>query len=122
MAELRLHGQPVGTVFDLLGNKEDDITYSVGWALAQSGALARALLREVFDDDDEVEEVRLQEAIPGAGRTDIEIETCRHHLILEAKRGWDLPRPGQLETYATRFAGDERAGSILVVSECAPHY
>lgn len=122
MAELRLHGQPVGTVFDLLGNKEDDITYSVGWALAQSDALARALLREAFDEDDEVEEVRLQETIPGAGRTDIEIETRRHHLIVEAKRGWDLPRPGQLETYATRFAGDERAGSILVVSECAPHY
>jgi hypothetical protein len=52
MAELRLHGQPVGTVFDLLGKREDEITYSVGWALAQSDALARALLREAFDEDD----------------------------------------------------------------------
>lgn len=26
MTELRLHGRPAGTVFDLLGEKEDDIT------------------------------------------------------------------------------------------------
>lgn len=87
MAELRLHGRPVGTVFDLLGEKEDDITYSLGWALAQSDALARALLREAFDEEADPEEVALQETVPGAGRTDIEVETKRHHLIFEAKRG-----------------------------------
>jgi hypothetical protein len=48
MADLRLHGRPVETVFDLLGDKEDDITYSLGWALAHSDGLCRALLREVF--------------------------------------------------------------------------
>ena len=31
MADLTLHSQRVETVFDLLGDKEDDITYSVGW-------------------------------------------------------------------------------------------
>src|SRR4051794_18756380 len=106
VAELRLHGQPVGTVFDLLGDKEDDITYSLGWGLAQSDRLSRALLRETFGVDSEPDEIALQETIPGAGRTDIEIETPQQHLILEAKRGWDLPRPGQLETYATRFGED----------------
>ncbi len=35
MTELRLHSRVVHTVFDLLGGKEDDITYSVGWGLAQ---------------------------------------------------------------------------------------
>jgi hypothetical protein len=35
-AELILYGRPVGTVFDLLGSKENDITYSLGWALAES--------------------------------------------------------------------------------------
>lgn len=49
--DLRLHGRPVYTVFDLLGEKEDDITYSVGWGLAQSESLAYALLGEVFDGD-----------------------------------------------------------------------
>jgi len=35
VTELRLHSRVVHTVFDLLGGKEDDITYSVGWGLAQ---------------------------------------------------------------------------------------
>jgi hypothetical protein len=122
VTELRLHGRPVGTVFDLLGDKEDDITYSLGWALSQSDALASAILREAFGEDSEPSQIALQEMVAGAGRTDIEVETLEQHLILEAKRGWDLPRPDQLETYATRFAGDDRAGCIVVVSECASHY
>jgi hypothetical protein len=48
MTELTLHSQRVETVFDLLGDKEDDITYSVGWGLAQSADLARTLLREAY--------------------------------------------------------------------------
>src|SRR4051794_38115970 len=108
MAELRLHGRPIATVFDLLGDKEDDITYSLGWALAQSDSLSRALLSEAFGEQSELGDIALQETIPGAGRTDIEIEARRQHLILEAKRGWNLPREGQLETYATRFVDDER--------------
>ena len=39
--DLKLHGRPIGTVFDLLGKKENDITYSVGWALAQSPGLRK---------------------------------------------------------------------------------
>jgi hypothetical protein len=121
MTDLRLHGRAVETVFDLLGDKEDDITYSLGWGLAHSDRLCRVLLHEVFGDDAEPTAIALQESISGAGRTDIELETARHHLILEAKRGWDLPRAGQLDTYAARF-DDERDGRILVVSECSPDY
>ena len=49
MADLTLHGRPIATVFNLLGANEDDITYSLGWALSQSERLARAVLAEVFD-------------------------------------------------------------------------
>jgi hypothetical protein len=31
MTDLTLHGRRVKTVFELLGDAEDDITYSVGW-------------------------------------------------------------------------------------------
>lgn len=48
MTELRLHSRVVHTVFDLLGDKEGDITYSFGWGLAKSDALATALLKECF--------------------------------------------------------------------------
>lgn len=78
MADLTLHGRRVETVFDLLGEKEDDITYSVGWGLAASDELAGALLREAFGeagDAGELTAVRLQEIDPETGRTDIEVET-----------------------------------------------
>ena len=105
MADLTLHGRPIATVFNLLGANEDDITYSLGWALSQSERLARAVLADVFDTPaGEIDAVRLQEVIPGAGRIDVEIEAGDLHLIVEAKRGWNLPSSDQLELYAPRFA------------------
>ena len=92
MAELRLHSRPVPTVFDLLGDKEDDITYSVGWGLAQSDALAYALLGEAFDGElGPLTAVLLQQTETGTGRTDVEVQTRDAHLIVEAKRGWNMP-------------------------------
>jgi hypothetical protein len=44
MTDLFLHGRKLDTVFDLLGSKENDITYSVGWALAQSPAFCARLM------------------------------------------------------------------------------
>ncbi len=125
MSELTLYSRPVRTVFDLLGSKEDDITYSVGWALAQSEAFTRAALSETFGDatQGEVTAIRLQESAPGTGRTDVEIETERLHLVVEAKRGWNLPTPAQLQQYADRLNGrDDRDRRIAVVAECAPYY
>jgi len=125
VAELTLHSRPVGTVFDLLGSKEDDITYSVGWGLAQSESFTHAVLGEAFGDAEqgEITAIRLQESAPSTGRTDVEIETERLHLIVEAKRGWNLPLTAQLQQYADRLnARDERDGRIAVVAECAPYY
>jgi len=114
----------VRTVFDLLGDKEDDATYSLGWALAQSERLGRALLQQAYGTltpDERVEGVRLQQSVPGAGRTDIEVETHERHLILEAKRGWELPGVAQLTQYARRFETG-RAPLLLVVAECSSAY
>lgn len=122
MAELTLHGRAVSTVFDLLGAREDDITYSLGWGLSRSDALARAILEEAFGAASQgpLIAIRLQESEAGTGRTDIEIETEREHLVIEAKRGWTLPLPSQLAKYEERLiARDERARHIAVVAECA---
>jgi hypothetical protein len=43
MPELVLHGRPVGTVFDLLGRTENDMTYALGW-----GSTRRAKVLEGF--------------------------------------------------------------------------
>jgi hypothetical protein len=116
LAELTLHSRPVHTVFDLLGSKEDDCTYSLGWALAQSDALADALLREFLaGDPDAATVVRLQESVPGSGRTDIELETVEAHVVLEAKRGWTVPSIEQLQQYTPRFLNDIGRKSVLAV-------
>jgi hypothetical protein len=44
VTELRLHSRVVRTVFNLLGEREDDITYGLGWVLSQSDDLAYALM------------------------------------------------------------------------------
>ena len=125
MADLTLYGRRIETVFDLLGDAEDDITYSVGWGLAQSEDLTRALVREIFGatEQGEVTAVRLQQSEPGTGRTDIEIETEFLRLVIEAKRGWQLPRRDQLQLYALRLnSHDTRYKHIAVVTEAAPHF
>src|SRR4051812_8409835 len=100
MTDLLLHGRPVGTVFDLLGDKENDITYSLGWGLANSERLALAVLGDVLGHDSrESPAISLQEFVSGGGFTDVEIKTPTRHLIIEAKRGWTLPTISQLEKY-----------------------
>ena len=124
MPELLLHGRPVRTVFGLLGSKEDDMTFALGWALGQSERLCRALLREVpsMPSDGSIGQVRLQHRDPHlGGRTDVEIDVAAGKLILEAKRGWTLPTNEQLRLYATRLAGTP-AAAILTVSECTQSY
>jgi hypothetical protein len=122
VTELSLHGHEVRTVFDLLGDKENDITYSLGWALSHSDRLLYAVLGRVFRrKPGGVRAVRLQEFVPGGGFTDVEVETERVHLIVEAKRGWTLPRRAQLEQYAPRVRGVADS-AIVVMSECSAEY
>src|SRR5687767_14294962 len=99
MVELRLHGQLVETVFDLLGKKENDITYSVGWALANCSTFCELILAEIFTGEaiGAVQAIKLQQFGADRGFTDIEILTERTHVIVEAKRGWMLPGTDQLE-------------------------
>ena len=64
-AELTLYGRSVGTVFDLLGDKENDITYSLGWALAESERLSSALLEDVSGAaEPTADSVRLNSTVP----------------------------------------------------------
>jgi hypothetical protein len=124
MTELFLHGQRVHTVFSLLGKKENDITYSVGWALAQSEAFLTALLRSVFGSADIgcPQSINLQQHGKDGGYTDITINTDEVQLIIEAKRGWTLPGEAQLRRYAARCKNQDLKSALLVLSECSPNY
>lgn len=123
MTGLLLHGREVKTVFDLLGDKENDITYSLGWALSQSDRLARALLADIFPDEEpgQLTATRLQQFVLDGGFTDIELESERLHLIVEAKRGWNLPDEAQLARYAPSLHGRDQ-NALAVFSEASREY
>lgn len=120
MTILTLHSQQIETVFDLLGQKENDLTYALGWALARSPKFLRRLaitlgFRNGFS---ERVKIRLQEHSSSQGITDVEIDDpglC--HIILEAKRGFTVPDELQLVKYAHRLniARDEPKTRLLVV-------
>jgi hypothetical protein len=94
------------SVFDLLGRKENDLTFAIGWCLAESTAFLRhfVMLAGGVELDDFVEvELRLQSYDRDdvrIGITDIEVRSPKVHLIVEAKRGWGLPSRQQLARYA----------------------
>jgi len=128
VAELYLHNRQVHNIFQLLGEHENDISYSVAWALARCPSFLQEFLLEISglaaDADGVV--IRLQQQETAEGITDIEIEWPGHlYLIVEAKRGWTLPGRGQLERYARRKSFRESTAGfkrLLALSECSREY
>jgi hypothetical protein len=118
--ELRLHGKTIASVFELLGDRENDITYSIGWALAQCpefrGRVVRAACPTVTDVA--ADAVLLQERGVG-GITDIELKGPSFHIIIEAKRGLELPGLDQLSRYGDRLAPSLSAHKAIVTASCA---
>jgi len=95
-------------------------TYALGWGLARSDALLARFLRlcGVPEEDAGAAEIDLQRhgadsAQPGI--TDIEIDTPRTRVIVEAKRGWNLPDLARLERYTPRFADARDKTTRIVV-------
>lgn len=130
MTELLLHKKPVDSIFHLLGEKENDITFSVGWALSRSPSFLNTFLRTAVSWKKQVVSdstaIRLQTYESAKGITDIEIESGDNFfLIVEAKRGWNLPSRRQLRKYLQRksFSSSKaKMKAIVVLSECAAEY
>lgn len=128
MAELILHSKPVASVFHLLGEHENDITYSISWAMAQSPSFLGEFLSQALSKRSDLSKVviRLQQVEKDAGITDIEIESPgEFFVIVEAKRGWNLPGLKQLERYVRRPSFSASQGTIrrvIVLSECSSEY
>jgi hypothetical protein len=123
MIEMSIGRRSVQTVFDLLGSKENDLTYSIGWAMKNVPAFTERFLEDVFGDDPgDVVSINLQQVDSG-GITDIEILTNRAHLIIEAKRGWVLPADAQLGRYAPRLGATKLPlRRLLALTECSAEY
>lgn len=113
IAPLSVHGRPLETVFELLGRDENAMTFALGWCLAQAPALLDEVASELGDTAEPRPSVSspaicLQERRGSTGIIDIEIHAPgRLAWIVEAKRGFDVPSPGQMEKYALRLGGVE---------------
>lgn len=129
MTELFIFNDKIESVFQLLGQKENDISYSVGWAFANCEVFLRKFIEHVDANipfqNDKIK-IRLQKHEKGKGFTDFEIiQENEFHIIIEAKRGWTYPTKEQLSKYASRHtfknspAKDKR---IIVLNESIPEF
>lgn len=126
MPELRLHNRKIDSMFQLLGEHENDITYSVGWALSRSPAFLSAFLKAIGEPTNKIAQViiHLQEYRKNHGVTDVEIELPGHfHIIIEAKHGWNLPERRQLRRYAKRLrAAQASSKRFVLLSDCSSEH
>jgi len=128
MGNLYLRKRHVSTVFSLLGDKENHISYSIAWGLSRSPQFLLHFIKEVTNEtvNPELVTVSLQEHETHGGITDIELRLPGElHIILEAKRGWNLPHMAQLQQYANRESFKHSKASvrlILTLSECSSEY
>lgn len=119
--DLFLHGRRARSVFDLLGDGENDITAASGWALANAPTFRARLAEAMGAPPDAFDAVRLQEYDPkDGGYTDLELIGPAHHAILEAKRGWWLPGDHQLQRYVGRLQAPWRR--LAALSDCTAAY
>jgi hypothetical protein len=102
---LQLHGRRVATVFDLLGNKENDMTRALGWTLANCPKFLQRFTRRIMPGAaGSRATVELQVWEKPKGYTDVElVAEGKFHFIIEAKRGWQPPELPQLKKYAGRL-------------------
>ncbi len=128
MPDLLYGGQEVRNIFELFGDSENDLTGCLGWVLARCPGLLRAFVRSILGIGIDSREaiVRLQSYEKDRGITDIEIELPdKYFIIIEAKKGWNLPGRRQLATYARRqsfLSSRAPHKRIVVLSECSREY
>lgn len=120
---LSRYGSAITTVHDLMGHHEPALTAALGWTLSQSAKLRSAVLEklDIHKPDPDDIHVELEKAAAEHGRTDIELSAPSAHIIIEAKRGWLLPRAEQLQMYAPRFA-DDRESRLITLSSSSPRW
>ncbi len=128
MAVLESYGRAVDSIFQLLGDKENDITLSMSWVLARCPEFLKAIVSEVSGVVPDPEETAImnQKYDSATGITDIEItDHSMIYMIIEAKRGWILPGADQLTRYSVRkdFVSSGATKKVIVtMSECSTLY
>jgi hypothetical protein len=109
------------------GYDENSATYALGWSLQQSHHLLEEFIKyclgkNITFDRDKIT-IELQKHGHDGGYTDLEIRPrgC-FHLIIEAKKGWELPTKTQLYKYTSRFEASEKIQKLITMSVASSEY
>ena len=105
MIDLYVYGRKTSNIFDMLGTKENDISYAIGLGFSKAPQFLKLYLEEIgikpvkFDNI----KIKLQKFEKNKGFTDFEIEEEGEFIvIIEAKKGWNYPGQQQLDKYSSR--------------------
>lgn len=126
---LFIHNREAKSIFETLGTKENGLTYSLGYVLSNSPKFLKALVKYLHPKKVALRNVviKLQEPATRSrdkGITDIEIVINNEVFILvECKKGWNVPPIDQLKKYRSRFGGfSKRKCMYVVLSDCTEEY
>lgn len=128
MATLISYDKEIDSIFQLFGNKENDITHSLSWVMTQCPVFTQMLVHSVTKSAIAFDQatIRNQAYDAETGITDIELTDAKTmHIIFEAKRGWLLPKEDQLTRYSLRKDFVQSTVThkyIVTVSECSNDY
>jgi len=128
-SSLFIHNKDVKSIFETLGSKENDLSYSLGYVLSNSPRLLKSIIKSIYPHKITFRNItiRLQETAKSdkhSGITDIEIIINNEFFFLvEAKKGWNLPSIEQLKRYRSRFSGFKNKKSMFIIlSDCKEEY
>ena len=129
MGTLYKHGRKVHSVFELLGTKEDDISFSIGYGFSKIPSFLKPFLHHIgirSKFNPESISIRLQQYEKEKGRTDFEIEQEGvFSIIIESKKGWNFPNQKQLDQYSSKpsfIKSTSRVKKLVVFTESTKEY
>lgn len=101
---LKGYGEEIDSIFQLMGKHENDMTKSIAFVLSKCDSFTYNLLQKMRIDKNNIDlellSITYQQAQED-GISDIEIiQPGIFHIIIEAKRGFNLPTHTQLKKYA----------------------
>jgi len=117
MATISLYGNKIDSVFQLLGNHENDITKSIAFVLSRCPAFLNEVLLRTLGNSVHYSLDKVNICCQGAedeGITDVElVESGVFHIVFEAKCGLILPSHEQLQKYANDLNKENEANKYI---------
>jgi len=116
-SNMQIFHNEIHSVFELLGKKENDLSYSVAYVLSKCPNLMKSLINYI-----EIKfplknyQIKLQGFHDERGYTDVEITlNSDYQIIVEAKKSWNLPTTNQLKKYVNRFKGYKKTKRLFLI-------